>query len=155
MEATRTRAQPIWFIDNLVRVHADGELTSGAYCLLEFAGRRDDMPPLHRHRREHELFHVLEGRLRLFVPGEAIELEPGASFLAPRDVPHAYRVESELARWLVSCSPAGFERFVGEVGEPAAVEELPPLGRPNDAGALAAAAAGYGIEILGPPGELP
>ena len=55
------------------------------------------MPPLHVHRRDDETFYVLEGELTLFVPGEQIVLGPGQAALAPRDVPHAYRVESDEA----------------------------------------------------------
>jgi hypothetical protein len=113
------------------------------------------MPPLHVHRRDDETFYVLEGELTLFVAGEQIVLGPGQAALAPRDVPHAYRVESEEARWLVITTPAGFDAFVREVAEPAPAEELPPAGRPFDPAVLGQAAAKVGIEILGAPGTLP
>jgi hypothetical protein len=70
-------------------------------------------------------------------------------------VPHAYRVESEEARWLVIATPAGFDAFVREVAEPAPAEELPPEGRSVDPAVLGQAAAKVGIEILGAPGTLP
>jgi hypothetical protein len=70
-------------------------------------------------------------------------------------VPHAYRVESEEARWLVISTPAGFDAFVREVAEPAPAEELPPAGRQFDPTAVAQSAAKVGIEILGAPGALP
>jgi hypothetical protein len=82
-------------------------------------------------------------------------LGPGQAALAPRDVPHAYRVESEEARWLVITTPAGFDAFVREVAAPAPAEELPPAGRPFDPAVLGQAAAKVGIEILGAPGTLP
>ena len=113
------------------------------------------MPPLHVHRRDDETFYVLEGELTLFVAGEQIVLGPGQAALAPRDVPHAYRVESEEARWLVITTPAGFDAFVREVAEPAPADELPPAGRPFDPAVLGQAAANVGIEILGAPGALP
>ena len=75
--------------------------------------------------------------------------------LAPRGVPHAYRVESEQARWLVINNPAGFEQLVRAASEPAPRAELPPPGQPLDPAPLAQTAAEYGIEILGPPGTLP
>jgi hypothetical protein len=70
-------------------------------------------------------------------------------------VPHAYRVESEEARWLVITTPAGFDAFVREVAVPAPADELPPAGRPFDPAVLGQAAAKVGIEILGAPGTLP
>ena len=106
------RTQPLWFIDNLVHVHVDGDTSGGALALLDERGRRGNMPPLHVHRHDDETFYVLEGELTLFVGGEQIVLGPGQAALAPRDVPHAYRVESEEARWLVITTPAGFDAFV-------------------------------------------
>jgi mannose-6-phosphate isomerase-like protein (cupin superfamily) len=86
------RTQPLWFIDNLVHIHVDGATSGGALALLDERGRRGNMPPLHVHRRDDETFYVLEGELTLFVAGEQIVLGPGQAALAPRDVPHAYRV---------------------------------------------------------------
>jgi mannose-6-phosphate isomerase-like protein (cupin superfamily) len=89
------RTQPLWFIDHLVHVHVDGDTSGGALALIDERGRRGDMPPLHVHRRDDETFFVLEGEVTLFVAGERIVLGPGQAALAPRDVPHAYRVESD------------------------------------------------------------
>lgn len=149
------RPEPRWFIDNLVRVHVSGAETDDAYAIVELEGRAGDMPPLHVHRREDEVFHVLAGHLTVHLPGEHVELEAGDTFVAPRGVPHVYRVESETARWLVFCAPAGFDAFVSETSVEAPASELPPAGRSHDTEALAAAGARYGIELLGPPGTLP
>jgi mannose-6-phosphate isomerase-like protein (cupin superfamily) len=154
--ATRLeRAEPLWFIDNLVHVLIDGDASGGMLALAEERGRRGEMPPLHVHHRDDEAFYVIDGELSLFVAGEQLSLGPGRAAYAPRGVPHSYRVESEQARWLVITTPAGFESFVREVAEPASGDELPPAGRPHDPAALAEAAAKVGIEILGPPGALP
>ena len=149
------RTQPLWFIDHLVHVHVDGDTSGGALALIDERGRRGDMPPLHVHRRDDETFFVLDGEVTLFVAGERIVLGPGQAALAPRDVPHAYRVESDEARWLVITTPAGFDAFVREVAAPAPADELPPAGRPFDPAVLGRAAAKVGIEILGAPGALP
>jgi quercetin dioxygenase-like cupin family protein len=153
MELTQT--QPLWFIDHLVHIHVDSETSGGALALLDERGRRGDMPPLHVHRRDDETFYVLEGELTLFVGSEQIVLGAGQSALAPRDVPHAYRVESDEARWLVITTPAGFDSFVRAVSEPAPADELPPAGRHVEPARLGQAAAEVGIEILGPPGAVP
>jgi mannose-6-phosphate isomerase-like protein (cupin superfamily) len=153
--ATHESAAPLWFIDNLAFVHAGGEQTGGRYCVVEVAGREGDMPPLHVHHDEDETFFVLEGRLRLFVGDGEIALGAGECAVAPRGVPHVYRVESAAARWLGIGNGDGFEAFVRAVSEPAPSADLPPEGRPADPAALAAAAAERGIEILGPPGALP
>ncbi len=155
MSATLTTGS-IWFLDNLARVHVDGEASNGELAIVELSGRQGDLPPLHVHHRDSETFTCLEGRLTLFAAGrDPVELGPGESAHAPRGVPHVYRVDSETARWLVTTVPSGFEELVRELGVPAEADELPPEGRVHDPGAIGAAAARYGIEILGPPGTLP
>jgi quercetin dioxygenase-like cupin family protein len=154
MSATAT-SEAIWFIDNLAHVRVRGADTSGAFCIVEMRGRRGDMPPLHVHEREDEAFYVLEGRMTLHVPGATVELAAGDAYAAKRGIPHVYRVDSDEARWLAVCSPAGFDEFVCDAGEPAPEETLPPLHRPFDPGRLAELAASYGIEIVAPPGTLP
>jgi mannose-6-phosphate isomerase-like protein (cupin superfamily) len=149
------RAEPLWFIDNLVHVHVDGDTSNGLLALVEERGRRGNMPPLHVHHRDDETFYVLDGKVSLFVAGRQLTLTAGQAALAPREVPHSYRVESEQAHWLVITTPAGFESFVRRVAETAPADELPDAERPVDPAALAQAAAEAGIEILGPPGALP
>jgi len=156
MSATTVqRSTPLWFIDGLARIHVSGDETGGRYTLVEVHGPEGDMPPLHVHHAEDEVFHVLDGDVTLFLPGREVRLAAGDTFRAPQDVPHTYRVESPSARWLVFCSPARFDGFVRAVSEPAPAAELPPRGRPFDPEAFAATAAEYGIELLGPPGTLP
>jgi quercetin dioxygenase-like cupin family protein len=146
---------PLWFVDNLVYVHVEGAQTGGAYSLSETRGARGSMPPLHVHHRNDEAFYLLEGDVRLFVGDREIVLAAGQAAFAPRGIPHAYRVESDRARWLVINSPSGYEHFLRAASEPAPRAELPPKGRPIDLAALATAAADQGIELLGPPGTLP
>lgn len=108
--------------------------------------RAGDMPPLHVHRAQDEGFYVLSGQVTLYMPGEQAQLGAGDFFLAPRGVPHTYRVSDEgPAAWLCTSRPAGFERFVAQVGS---------LAR-QDPESVTAVAARHDIEILGPPGALP
>jgi quercetin dioxygenase-like cupin family protein len=152
---TQPAPAPLWFIDDLAVVHLDGEQTGGAYGLTEMWGRRGDMPPLHVHRAEDEMFYVLEGEMSLYVGDRHLVVPAGRAAFAPRDVPHTYRIESETARWLALGNPAGFERFVRAVAEPAPAREIPPAGRTHAPAVLAQLAAAHGIELLGPPGALP
>jgi quercetin dioxygenase-like cupin family protein len=154
--ATATATQtPLWFLANLATIKIDGAETGGAWSMVELAGPEGDMPPLHLHSREDEGFYVLEGSLTVFVGGEEIALAPGDCAVAPRGEPHAYRVDSDQARWLAITSPSGFERFVAAVAQPAAAATLPPAPPSIDPAQVAEIAATYGIEILGPPGALP
>ena len=122
----------------------EGAECRNAYALVEMTAPQGDMPPLHVHHRDDEAFYVLDGRLTLFLGERTIELEAGECALAPIGTPHTYRAELDGTRWLVVCSPAGFEEFVRDV---AAAERDPAV--------LAEISVRYGIEILGPPGTLP
>src|SRR4051794_15747084 len=158
-----------WFLDTLVRVHADADSTGGRLGLAESIAPAGHQPPPHVHHREDEGFYVLEGEITVFTPGDEVVLGPGGFVNAPRGVPHTFRVSGPgPARWLVTSAPAGFEAFVRDYGEPAASggfgaasgdppprEGLPAPDGPPDVDRLAAPAARHGIEILGPPGMLP
>jgi quercetin dioxygenase-like cupin family protein len=134
------------FLGSRCRILVGAEQTGARFSLTEFlevpAGQ---MPPLHVHHAEDEIFYVLDGEVTLFLPGREIHAQAGDCVLAPRGIPHAYRVGERPARWLVMSSPAGFERFVAGV---AALDDLDPA-------VLTAVAAEHDIEILGPPGMLP
>ena len=121
--------------------------------MIEHLAPRGAGSPLHVHHREDEWFYVTEGELTFWVGGETIEAAAGAFVYGPRDVPHTFTVTSELARFLLVTEPAGFEEFMRLLAQPAqALTVPPPPDGPPDMERLVAAAAEYGIEILGPPG---
>jgi quercetin dioxygenase-like cupin family protein len=134
--------ETVEFLGNQVRVLHSGD----GFGLVDMVRMHPgDMPPLHLHRNEDEGFHVLEGELTLFLPGREIHLTAGEFALAPRGIPHCYRVGEDGARVVVSSVGGGFERFVTAV---VALDEVTPE-------TLSATAAAHDIEILGPPGLLP
>jgi quercetin dioxygenase-like cupin family protein len=110
--------------------------------------------PLHRHTREDEWFYVAEGELTFWVGGHVIEAPAGSFVYGPRGIPHTFIVTSRQdARFLLVAEPAGLERFMRALAEPAQTFTLPPVpAQPPDMARLMAVAAEYGIEILGPPG---
>ena len=151
-----TPRAPRWFIANRVRVLVDGASTAGAFDQIDMWGANGDMPPLHVHRNADETFTVLEGAVEVHVGDDAFVVGPGEALVAPRGVPHTYRVVSEEpARWLITCSPAGFADFVAAASDAAEGDGLPPEGRPVDLDRVGRGAAAVGIDLLGPPGMLP
>jgi mannose-6-phosphate isomerase-like protein (cupin superfamily) len=153
LEATST--EQMWFLNTLhtVRVrHDEGE---DGISVMETLAPHGDSAPLHVHHTEDELFHLLEGELRMRAGDADVTIAAGETLLAPKGVPHTYRVESrEGARWLVITRRGDFERFVRSQSRPAERSELPtPHGppTPEQLEALAAAAGNYGIELLEPP----
>ena len=144
----------IWFLDTLVRVRVAHDGSADGLSCLESTAPHGDSPPLHVHHTEDELFHVIEGRLRFRVGEAELELAMGETQLAPKGIPHTYRVESNAARWLTVTANGDFEAFVRAAGRPAEAEGLPqPAGppRPEQQRAFAELAARHGIELVGPP----
>jgi quercetin dioxygenase-like cupin family protein len=155
MSVPATSTQHLWFLDTLaiVRVgHDDGD---DGISVLERLAPHGESPPLHVHRDEDEIFHVLEGELRVLAGDTEARIGAGETILAPQGVPHTYRVESgEGARWLLITSRGDFERFMRAVSRPAERPELPQpqgLPTPEQTEALAAAASANGIDFVGPP----
>jgi hypothetical protein len=96
---------------------------------------------------------VIEGELTVWVGGELFRAPQGSLVYAPPGVPHTFAITSDEARFLGMIQPTGFEQFLEEASVPATELTLPPDGAaPDDPARLAALAAEYDIEILGPPG---
>lgn len=144
----------IWFLDTLVCVRMSHRNGTDRISVLEHAARRGDSPPLHVHVNEDEVFHILEGDFRFQIAGEERRGQAGDTVLAPKGVPHTYRVESNGGRWLTVTTQEQFEDFVRAMGRTAGANELPPSGGPPDQEAIEALtdmAKTFGIEIVGPP----
>jgi quercetin dioxygenase-like cupin family protein len=145
--------EAIWFLGVLATVKSSTETTDGAVAVIEHLAPRGAGSPLHVHGREDEWFYVIDGELTLWVDGETIVAPAGSFVFGPKGIPHTFIVSSEQARFLLVSEPAGFEKFMRAVGEPAQRLEIPPpAAEPPDVAALTAIAAEYGIQIVGPPG---
>ncbi len=93
---------------------------------------------------------MLDGTLRIHVDGAEHRGEAGTTVFVPRDMPHAYVVESETARFLSILTPGSAEAFYRDGGEPAPDHAAPPPGSmPIER--IRAAAERTGHQILGPP----
>jgi mannose-6-phosphate isomerase-like protein (cupin superfamily) len=145
-----TEGDRVWFLGTLMTIKACHDDTAGAYTLLEQTAPPLFGPPLHVHHGEDEAFYILEGALHLVCGDQSFDAGPGSFVMLPRGIPHAFQVGDNGARLLQITSPAGFESFAHEVGDPAANAELPPPTAP-DIPRLVAAAERHGSSIVGPP----
>ena len=142
-----------WFLGALATIKSSGETTGGRVAVTENWAPRGHGSPLHVHHNEDEWFYVLAGELTFWVHGQVISATEGSFVFGPRDVPHTFTVSSDEARFLLVIEPAGFENFLRALSEPAESPTLPPTSlEPPALEAMMAAAAEYGLEILGPPG---
>jgi quercetin dioxygenase-like cupin family protein len=163
MSTTDTRVAPIalrhdegealWSFGVLATIKASAETTDGRVAVIQHLAPRGAGSPVHVHHREDEWFYVMNGELTFLVGGEKIVAGAGGFVYGPREIPPTFMVTSPQARFLLVTEPAGFEDFMRAVGQPAETRTLPPaVTEPPDMNAIVAAAAEYGIEILGPPG---
>ena len=113
----------------------------------------DDAPPLHVHHEEDEIFHILDGEIRYQVGGEIITRTAGDTLLAPRGIPHGFRVISAKGAKVLTISRGGFETMIRTISRPAATPELPEPSvlTPDMQAYCAAQCAAQRIELLGPP----
>jgi quercetin dioxygenase-like cupin family protein len=155
MNVPAPRARDLWFLDTRVIIRVSCEDGADRISVQEHHAPFGDCTPLHLHRNEDEVFHVLEGEVLLRVGDDDKRARAGETLLAPKGIPHLRRVESAGgARWLTITAGKDFERFVRAVGRPAERDGLPdPSGppTPEEANAFAAIGRQHGIEIVGPP----
>jgi quercetin dioxygenase-like cupin family protein len=146
--------EQLWFLDTLVTVHVAHRPDADGISILESLAPHGDAPPLHVHHDEDEAFHVIDGELLIRVGDEQLSVGVGETVLAPRGVPHTYRVTSlQGARWLI-ITRGGFERFVRATSRPAERSDVPaPSGppTPDQEAAFALVAEQHGIDLIGPP----
>jgi quercetin dioxygenase-like cupin family protein len=82
-------------------------------------------PPLHTHDFD-EAFYMLEGELIFQVDDALVTKAAGELSFAPRNVPHALANHSDApARYVLVCTPAGFERHWARIAAEAAGVEPP------------------------------
>jgi quercetin dioxygenase-like cupin family protein len=153
-DAVRDRRE-LWFLDTRVIVRVSFEDGDNQISVLEQWMPHGDSPPLHSHREQDEIFHLIEGEMAFRVGDRDLRARGGETLLAPKGAPHTYRVTSLTgAHVLVITRGGAFERFVRAVSRAAEREGLPDHAgppTPEQVEALAAVAAQHGIDILGLP----
>jgi len=103
---------------------------------------------------EDEIFYCIDGEFLVEVGGERLALTAGASAIAPKGVPHRFRVVSpDGARCLTITRGADFETMLRTAGRTPTHAGLPTAVAPTPdmIAALTAACAANGITIMGPP----
>src|SRR5215210_1952619 len=133
MNTSTADERSLWFLDTHVLIRLSYTDGTDDISILESHAPFGDSAPLHVHRNEDEVFHILEGRMRFRVKDQERHAGAGEILIVPKGTPHTYRVEStQGARWLTITTGQEFERFVRAMGRPAQGEGLPPhLGPPS------------------------
>lgn len=139
------------FAGSRTRLLMSGKDTGGAFCLMEMFGAPGKSTPLHMHEREEETLTVLEGVMDITVGDTQISVRAGETALLPRNVPHRLTNNGATAsRYLLVCTPAGFDDFVDSCADAQRVPVTPTAPTPEDIQRMREAAPRFGITLLGP-----
>ncbi|MCP6760970.1 MAG: cupin domain-containing protein [Fischerella sp. CENA71] len=142
-----------WFGQDLYTFKAIGEDTAEAYALCEVTVAPQGGTPPHRHSRENESFYIQAGEIE-FQLGDRIIVAKAGDFLhSPKGQMHRFtNTTATPAKVLIWVTPAGFEKFIAEVGKAfdGQVKTMPPLSA-EDLEKILSTAPKYGIEIIPPP----
>ena len=146
-------AEMILFTDHVMTMRASFRDADGL-SIIEARAPYGASPPMHVHRNQDEYFHILEGSMRFSVGGRESIAHAGQTVVAPKGVPHSFRVESKPGvRVLTITKGPDFETLVREMGAATELTEVTEamMPTPEQIGMLVAACARNNIEVVGPP----
>ena len=134
---------PIRFLNGRFDIKVSARDTGGRLCVIDTVRIAPGGPPVHLHKAQDEVFHVLDGRFRFRIGDEMIEAGPGDVLFGPRGVPHAFASVSPTARLVLTFQPAlTIEAFFAEAGLDPLSEDFARVSRT------------HGMELIGPPLDL-
>jgi quercetin dioxygenase-like cupin family protein len=124
-----------------ITIKVPGEMTNGAYSVSEDVTPPGQGAPPHVHRRELEMFIVLEGEYEFQCGDRKFKTTKGGIAVLPREIPHAFKnAGSTTGKALIVLVPGGMEKVFEELSA------MPP-GQP-DLGKINAITMKYGVEFL-------
>ena len=97
-------------------IMARTETTGGTFTFLEVVIGAHQGPPRHLHKREDEMWYILDGRFRFIADDQLFDAPPGSFVFVPRGTAHCFQnlEDSSVAPLLVMFTPSGMERFFEE-----------------------------------------
>jgi len=108
-----------------------GRETGDAFSLMHCYFRKGFTAPPHYHKLEDESFYLLEGEIDFYISDKKVKASAGEFVVLPRNIPHHFDLVTETAKALMLITPAGFEIFFKEFGQPAQTLDLPPIPTAN------------------------
>jgi quercetin dioxygenase-like cupin family protein len=139
-----------WFFGEGVHTWKATEAeTGGAFLLFEEEMTLGKVTPMHTHPLSDETMYVLSGEILINMDGVEHQVAAGGVTIAPRGVPHAFKVLQDNTRVLCLHTPGSAQAFYDGASEPLSdgastgdvdFDRIRESGRANG-----------GIEIVGPP----
>ena len=144
--------EAFWGFGSLWTVKASAEQTGGRFSLIEELAPRGAATPLHVHREDDETFYVLEGEITFYLDDQPIPATAGSFVHVPGGEAHAFRVESETARYLIITTAAARALLPSCIRRSGTSRDLPPRKSPIGIGSTPRRSE-YKVEVIGPPPE--
>jgi len=145
------KGKSIWVLGDLYTFKITGEQSMGAFTVIEQNIQPESGPPPHIHRREDELFYVLEGKFS-FMCGDKLDVFESGSFIyIPKNTLHTFKnVGDQQGKLLVIISPAGLEEFFYSIGTPVSESSNNPGFDPDSIEKVMKLAPDYQMDIVLP-----
>ena len=145
------KGNSIWVLGDLYTFKLTGEQTMGAFTVIEQVIQPESGPPPHTHRREDELFYVLEGKFSFMCANKSDVFESGSFIYIPKNTLHTFKnIGDKQGRLLVTISPAGLEEFFYSIGTPVSESASSPGFDPGSIEKIMKLAPDYQMEIVLP-----
>jgi quercetin dioxygenase-like cupin family protein len=119
-------APAYWWLEGLWIILAEAKDTGGRFSMMEEFMPKGSGPGPHKHTWSDESYYMLDGEITFLCGDEIKTARKGDFVVVPRDTRHAFRVDTETARFLNSYTPASLEACVVEMALRAPERVLPP-----------------------------
>ena len=86
-----------WFKGTLVNVRVSWDAGEDRVSVVEHYMRYGELPPLHIHRNEDEVFHILEGSMRIQIDGRELHCPSRADGVCTEG--HSAQLPRRIQRW--------------------------------------------------------
>ena len=147
-------APAYWWLDDLWIVLAEAKDTGGRFSMMYELLPKGSGPGPHKHTWSDETFYILDGEIAFLVGDEIKTGRTGDFLMVPRNTRHAFRVDSETARFLNGYTPASLEAALVEFATPATERVLPPKGASATIKMTPELLKRYGMDMLPGPNPL-
>ena len=114
-----------WFVGALLTFKAKAADTRGVLMFFQCDVPYGWQAPVHKHANESELFFIMEGEWEIYVNDTVHLVTPGCTVWIPQNTAHSIFVRSKRGRGYCVITPAGFEKFFEDLGEPATMPSMP------------------------------
>lgn len=105
-----------WELGGVIECKVSGEQTGDAYTILGITLEKGQGAPMHIHKREDEVFYILEGTCTFGLGDEVVTAEAGTTVILKKGLTHFFRNDSTTPmKALITAVPGGLDLYFDEV----------------------------------------